>query len=553
MAPPFRTLNELADESFRLFAERPFLGLAASTPLTYTEAHEQSLALAAALLDLQVKPGHAVAILGENLPSWGVAALAIIRAGAAIVPILPDFPEADIHHILKDSGAKILFTTERHQEKLYECNNVPLSLVITLDDSSGTGLDVTVIPFSQALRRGRNTGQKSRKPPKAAADDLAAIIYTSGTSGHSKAVMLSHKNFCANVASAAKICHGNPKWRFLSLLPLSHTYEFTIGFLLPMALGAGIIYPGKPPTPTVLEAVCREARPTAMCVVPLIMEKIHKKKVLAAIQQNIFLKTACRVTMVRKYIMRAAGKKLLRFFGGRLELVAIGGAPLNRSTEQFLHEARFPYIIGYGLTEAAPLLAAGPLHDPTVAVGSTGRPVPGVELAIKAPHPESGIGEILARGANIMLDYRNNPDLTRETINADGWLATGDLGLFDSHGNLHIKGRSKSVIVLSSGENIYPEVIEDRLNRCLHVMESLVVERDGRLQAKIYLDYDLIDSEISGKSETERLSFIATMLQNLRKQVNSGLPLYAKIHSCVEQPEPFIKTATHKIKRYLYN
>lgn len=233
-------------------------------------------------------------------------------------------------------------------------------------------------------------------------------------------------------------------------------------------------------------------------------------------------------------------------------MLAIGGAAINFDTEKFLKGAQFPYLIGYGLTETSPLLAGGPLHDPTIELGSTGKPIPGVEIRITNPDPESGIGEIMARGPNVMQGYYNMPEVTAETIDEDGWLATGDLGSFDEQGNLHIKGRSKSVIVLAHGENIYPEAIEEKINSNLYVMESLVVENNGQLEARVYLAYDLIDQETKGKSNTKQKEFINKILQELQQDVNSQLPTYSKLHRFIERQEPFIKTATHKIKRYLY-
>ncbi|MCK5196647.1 MAG: AMP-binding protein, partial [Desulfobulbaceae bacterium] len=338
-------------------------------------------------------------------------------------------------------------------------------------------------------------------------NDLASIIYTSGTSGHSKAVMLSHRNLLSNVRSTDHLVTITPDWTFLSILPLSHTYEFTIGFLLPLYKGCRIAYAGKSPTPRILKQICKHEKPTAICIVPMVMEKIYKKRVMTAIDHSSLLTMAVKINFLRQALFKKIGKKLLDFFGGNLKLMAIGGAPINFDTEKFLKEAQFPYIIGYGLTETSPLLAGGPLHDPTIELGSTGKPVPGVEIRITNPDPETGIGAIMARGPNIMLGYYNMPEVTAETIDKDGWLATGDLGRFDEQGNLHIKGRSKSVIVLAHGENIYPEAIEEKINSNIYVMESLVVETNGQLEARVYLDYDLIDQGTKGKSNTKQKEF----------------------------------------------
>ncbi|MBE0584613.1 MAG: AMP-binding protein, partial [Desulfofustis sp.] len=231
----------------------------------------------------------------------------------------------------------------------------------------------------------------------------------------------------------------------------------------------------------------------------------------------------------------------------------VGGAALNPDVETFLVEAGFPYLIGYGLTEAAPLIAGGPLGDPTIVVGSTGKPIPGVEVKIQDPDPESGIGEIVARGPNVMRGYYNDEDATQEVLSPDGWLATGDLGRMDERGNLYIKGRCKNVVVLASGENIYPEAIEHKINAVHWVVESLVVENDNKLTAWIYPDYEYIDEATAGQTRAQRRDFLENLMETMRKEVNSQLPLTSRLAEVLERREPFIKTATHKIKRYLYD
>ncbi len=232
--------------------------------------------------------------------------------------------------------------------------------------------------------------------------------------------------------------------------------------------------------------------------------------------------------------------------------MAIGGAAINREAELFLKKSGFPYLIGYGLTESSPLLAGGPWADPTIAVGSTGKPIPGVEIKIANPDPRTGIGEILARGPNVMKGYYNNPQATREVLDDEGWLHTGDLGNFDKVNNLFIRGRSKNMILKSNGENIYPEAIEDKLNSCMHVMESLVMEDNGQLEAWVYLDYDLIDEETKGRNQQQKLEYIADVLQRLKETINPQLSPFSQLVRFVEHKEPFQKTATSKIKRYLY-
>jgi long-chain acyl-CoA synthetase len=264
------------------------------------------------------------------------------------------------------------------------------------------------------------------------------------------------------------------------------------------------------------------------------------------------LKYAVKLPWMRKKIMTRIGAKLRAFFGGDLKLLAIGGAAINLEAERFLKEAGLPYLVGYGLTETSPILAGGPMHDATVNLGSVGKVVPGVALKIVNPDPRSGIGEIQAKGPNIMKGYFKNKEASHATIDPQGWLATGDLGYFDPDNNLHIKGRLKSVIVLAHGENIYPEAIEEKINSLAQVVDALVLDHKGRLEARVYLDYDLVDHE-SGLYPKKQRQYIQQVLKEIKQTVNAQLPPYAKIKEVIEQREPFVKTATHKIKRYLYS
>jgi long-chain acyl-CoA synthetase len=552
-----KTLNHLIAGSCTKYANRSAMGMAFEIPITYEELGDRIKQTAVSLLERGIKRGDHVAILAENSPNWGIIYLAIVRLGAVAVPILPDFLESDVRHILSDSEAKILFTTGRQLEKLYELSCKRLELVVTMDDSSAENKPISITRFSDFLTD-EQEGFKKQKDKiaelagRVKEDDLAAIIYTSGTSGHSKAVMLTHRNLVSNVDSARGIIDIRPEWTFLSILPLSHAYEFTAGFLLPISRGSRIVYLGGRPTPSLMQKVCQQEKPSASCVVPMVLEKIYKKRVLPTLEKNPLVRLVIGIPGMRARIYRKIGKRLLDFFGGQLVLLAIGGAAINHEVEEFLHQAKFPYIVGYGLTETSPLLTGGPFKDPTVRVGSAGKPVPQVRIKIVNKQPESGIGEIYASGPNIMAGYYKNKELTELTFDADGWLATGDLGYLDELNNLFIMGRSKSVIVLSHGENIYPEAIEDKIYSYRHVVECLVVARNDKLEALVYLDYEVVDDETGGKSQQEKKEYINTLLEQIRKEVNQDLPLYSQLASLVERPEPFIKTATHKIKRYLY-
>ena len=550
---PANTLNELIDNCALHFSALPAIGMALEAPFTYQQFHHRIICLARFLQSEGVNHGDPVALLAENSHNWGTAYLAIVRLGGVVVPILPDLPEADVLHILTEMGCRLIFITQRQLEKIYELKQ-KLTRIITLDDYFEANGVVSVEPFSRYLLRAEeDVSARDASFPKVERDDLAAILYTSGTSGFSKAVRLTHFNLCANALAASNLLDILPGSTFLSVLPISHTYEFTVGFLMPLLKGCRIVYAGKTPTPAVLQKICAEERPQGMLVVPLIMEKIYKKRVLPAIEQSKTLRYICRFRLGRKFVYRKIGRKLLAFFGGSLEVMGIGGAALNPEVEEFLRDAGFPYIVGYGLTESAPLLSGGPQGDKTITLGSSGKPVPGVEIRIDHPDPATGVGEIQARGPNIMRGYWHDDEATKEALIEGGWLRTGDMGLMDPAGNLHIKGRSKSVIVLSSGENIYPETIEHKLNAYPLVVESLVIENNGLLEAWIYPDYEFIDAETTGQSRQQRHQYITASLDRIRGEVNAMLPMSSKLSRLIERREPFTKTATHKIKRYLYS
>ncbi len=551
------TLNQLIDESCDRYANRAAVGMAMQKPLTYTDFHHRILLLAALLQDNGVSHGDRVALLGENSDNWVTAYLAIVRLGAVAVPILPDMPKADVQHIILEMECSAIFITQRQAEKIYD-RKKDLQTIVSLDDSTEDTDQLQVQPFSDYLAEARNRfandlDKNILQFPQVQSHDLASILYTSGTSGFSKAVMLSHGNLCANAYSASDIIVLEPGAVFLSVLPIAHTYEFTVGFLMPLVKGCRIAYAGKAPTPALLQKICAVERPHGMLVVPLVMEKIYKKRVLPAIENNIVLSLLCRFGLGRRLTYRKIGKKLADFFGGRLEVMGIGGAALNPEVEAFLLEAGFPYCIGYGMTESAPLIAGGPKGDTSICLGSTGKPIPRVKIRIANPFPQTGIGEIQVQGPNVMQGYWNDPDATEEAFTDDGWLKTGDLGLFDEVGNLHVRGRSKSVIVLANGENVYPEAIEHKLNRYPLVVESMVLENRGLLEAWVYPDYEHVDEKTKGQSRQQRYVYLTSRLEQIRTEVNRHLPSASRLSRVLERREPFIKTATHKIKRYLYS
>lgn len=550
------TLNYVIDSSCSKYRNGPAIGMAMEEPLTYGDFHERIIALAARFLREGMQKGDHVALLSENSHNWAIAYLAIVRLGAIAVPILPDLPESDVHHILNEMQVKALFITQKQIEKIYELRREMTGPVITLDDYPAEIGVLSVITFSDYLNGGLEVLRADPEPPVfpvVGEDDLASILYTSGTSGYSKAVMLSHKNLTANAYAASNLMAIKPGSVWLSILPMSHTYEFTCGFILPLLCGGRVAYAGKSPTPAILQKLCEHEKPFAIFAVPLVLEKIYKKRVLPQIDRSPLLRMLCKIGPVRRLIYRKIGAKLRTFFGGNLEVMGVGGAALNPEVEKFLHEANFPYLVGYGMTESAPLIAGGPAGDKTIAIGSTGKPIPGVQVKIANPDPATGIGEITVCGANVMRGYFNDAEATQAVLTADGWLSTGDLGLFDKQGNLHVRGRSKNVIVLASGENVYPEAIEHKVNTYHWVVESLVVENNGQVEAWVYPDYEFIDDQTAGRTGSERRAYIENLLESMRIELNEQLPKASRLARIFERREPFIKTATHKIKRYLYS
>jgi long-chain acyl-CoA synthetase len=387
-------------------------------------------------------------------------------------------------------------------------------------------------------------------PKEPEENDPAAIIYTSGTSGHSKGVVLSHGNIVANALCVQEIVPLYAGDRMLSILPLPHAFECTLGFVLPLMHGVHIHYPGKTPALRALLPVLAKVRPTVMLAVPLVMEKIFKVHVLPKLRANFFSRLLYAFPPVRKILHRAAGKKLLATFGGELRAMAIGGAPIAPDAETFLREARFPYAMGYGLTEASPLLSgAGPGKTRP---GSAGCAVSGTSLRLGKRNEKNGTGEIEAKGPSVMLGYFKQPDLTQEAFTADGWLKTGDLAGMDADGYIYIRGRSKNAILGPSGENIYPEEVESFFFASPFVLEALVYRQEGKLCARAHLDAARMDELLKGLPGKEAIKKRRDVLEEIRAQVNSRVSGFARIARITEQTEPFEKTATQKIKRYLY-
>ncbi len=524
-----------------MFADYPAVGFVDGDSLSYRELAAGARKTSLALQALGVKPGDRVGILSENMPNWAIAYLAISTMNAVVVPILPDFSEIEVANILDHAGVGILFASVRLQPKLANSGD---RKIITLDDFNGLAETPSEAPAAD---------DRLVKPEE---EDLAAVIYTSGTTGNSKGVMLTHKNIVSNVEASRPLAEISPGESLVSLLPLSHTYECTIGLLVPLSAGACIHYLDKPPAPTVLMPALASVRPHVMLSVPLFIEKIYRNRVLTRLQSKAILRAAMRVAPLRILLHRAAGKKVKHTFGGRLHFFGIGGAAVAPDVEQFMRDARFPYAVGYGLTETAPLLAGcGPKQT---VYRSTGPAIEGVELRVADPDPATAEGEIQARGPNIMRGYYHDPERTAESFTEDGWFRTGDLGTIDSKGNVFIKGRLKNMILGPSGENIYPEELEAVIGAEPMVQDCLVLQEGGGLVALVNLNVDafkeyLGDMGVNVTDELDRMRAEAEFyLKELQQRVNAQLSAFARISRFIPQLEPFEKTPTMKIKRYLY-
>ncbi len=539
------TIPAMLQNSFREFANNNSLVFVGEEERTYAQLEKEIKTAALQLQSIGIQKGDKVAILSTNMPNWGIAFFAIAVSGAVVVPILPDFHANEIKNILLHAEVKAIYVSEG------------LAAKVSADDFPGIQRIAIEDLQLQNINPEGNQHNSNRSEEFMFADvdenDLLSIIYTSGTTGKSKGVMLSHRNIVWTAQQSRGLHAVEAYDRFLSVLPLSHTFENTLVLILPIMFGASVHYLRKPPTASVLLPALKIVQPTTMLVVPLIIEKIFKSKILPEINSKAITRSLYKTALFRKILHRIAGKKLEKTFGGHLRFFGIGGAKLDDQVEQFLTDARFPFAIGYGMTESSPLLAGAVVGKTRFL--STGPSMPGVELRIGDADPISGEGEIQARGLNVMLGYYKEQELTRDAFTSDGWLRTGDRGCFDKNAYLYIKGRIKNMIVGSSGENIYPEEIESVINRMEYVLESLVIQQKGRLVAMVHLNIEEVEKRFKLLTDEARLRFnekAEEILREIQKQVNEQVNKFSQIQQVVLQPVPFEKTPTQKIKRFLY-
>jgi long-chain acyl-CoA synthetase len=555
------TLRALLQSRAIAFADRPALSAVDGEQFTYASLNHLVQTVSDLLHNRGVITGDRVAILSENKPQWGIAYFAIAVMGAVAVPILTDFHASEVHHIIQHSECKAVFVSKRLYGKIENLGVRPLPTIIILDDFTLVPPRTTKDKLTEALDEGgREFARLKERALKFVGlisatveeDDLAAIVYTSGTTGHSKGVMLTHKNIVSDAIATTKIVSIGSDDRMLSILPLAHMYECTLGMVLPILAGASVAYLDKPPTAGVLLPALERVKPTIMLSVPLVIEKMFKTAILPRLTGSPVTRSLYRVPFARKRLNRIAGRKLLKTFGGALKLFCIGGAPLAPDVEQFLREAKFPYAIGYGLTETSPLVVGtGP---ETTRHQSAGKPLPGINIRIGGPDPSNGEGEILVQGPTVMKGYYKDPAKTAEVLTKDGWLHTGDLGVIDRDGYVFVKGRIKNMILGPNGKNVYPEEIESVINKFEIVLESLVFQQNNQIVARIHLNYEDLDRKFASENleESQIRDRIKALLEDLRRQINVCLSSHSRIQTLIEQTEPFEKTPTQKIKRHLY-
>lgn len=519
--------------------------------LTYKEVGTRIARLHCLFDAFGVKKGDKVALIGKNSANWGVTFLGTITYGAVIVPILPDFKPNDVHHITNHSESVLMFAADNIFESL-EIREMPGLLgAFSLKDFSfmACGKEKKCAEVAaKAEKFFQNKYPEGLKPEDAnykpiPNSEMAEISYTSGTTGFTKGVMILHNNLAANVVYANDNMPLDPGDKIVSFLPLAHTYGCAFEFLWPFTLGCHITFLTKTPSPAIILQAFKEIRPRLVLSVPLVIEKIYKKQLLPVISKpsmKVLLKTPLLNSVIKKKIR----EKLNQAFGANFHEVVIGGAALNKDVEIFFNKIGFPFSIGYGMTECGPLISYA--NWDKTRLGSAGKIVDNMEVTIDSPNPYKEVGEILVRGENVMKGYYKNEEATKAALDKDGWLHTGDLGVIDKDKFIYIKGRSKSMILGSSGQNIYPEAIEAKYNNMPYVMEALIIEKEHQLVALIYPDMEAAHKD--GIKEAQ----LNEIMDGHRKHLNNELPNYMNVTSLKIVPEEFEKTPKKSIKRFLY-
>lgn len=501
----------------------------------------------------KIKKGDKISLVGRNTPNWCITYLATITYGAVIVPILQDFKPDDIHHIVNHSDSQLFFTGKAIWDNIDPDRLENVKAIFSIEDFGclyehrGHKIKSYASDIEKHFRKKYPKGftTDNIKYAHIENDDVVLINYTSGTTGFSKGVILTVNNLTGNVKFGHTIEAYYKGSKTLSFLPLAHAYGCAFDFLLPLTVGGGVTLLGKIPTPKVLVQALSEVRPNLICCVPLILEKIYKKQLKPLLEKNL-MRVAVNIPVVNNQIYGQMRKKLMDAFGGNFKAFIVGGAPLNGEVEQFLRKIKFPFTVGYGMSECGPLISYTPADE--FKLTSCGRAIEGhMNARIDSPDPENIAGEICVWGEHVMKGYYKNEEATKAVLDEDGTLHTGDIGTMSADGTIYIRGRCKSMILSASGQNIYPEEIEDKLNNMPYVLESIVVDRAGKLVALIYPDFEQIDAESIPRDKIEEL------LNQSRIAVNKTIAGYEQLASVVVYPTEFERTPKRSIKRYLYN
>lgn len=554
-------LIKMYEQSFREHRELPALtDYFKGETFSYYEMAKEIAKLHLFFKKAEIRRGDKIALVGRNNPRWCITYLATITYGAVIVPILQDFAPNDIVHIINHSESRLLFVGDNYWDIIEEDEIARVDAVLSLTDfhviyeRRGKSLRVymrdMVKNYRAKYKRGFSVDDiRYSEVPN---DQMALLNYTSGTTGYSKGVMLTINNLTGNVLVAKNAMNTQTQTyyfirggRTLSFLPLAHAYGCAFDFLSPLAVGGHVTLLGKIPSPKILIEAMQIVKPTVICCVPLILEKIYRKQVLPLLEKGP-MSIAMKIPLLNSAIYSAIRKKLMDSFGGEVIIFIVGGAPMNQETEAFLLKIKFPITVGYGMTECAPLISF--TTDDRFKAGSCGMYIKEfLDLRIDSPDPEHTAGEIIVKGDHVMLGYYKNEKDTQAVLDSEGWLHTGDMGTVDPDGTLYIRGRSKTMILTGSGQNIYPEEIEDKLNNMYLVLESLVLENNGRLHALVVPDYEQAEREGVDKSDLPQI------MENNLKELNEIVAGYERVAAITIYPTEFEKTPKRSIKRYLYD
>lgn len=516
---------------------------------SYKEIAEKILKLHILFKGSEIKEGDKIALIGRNSANWCVIYLASVTFGAVVVPILPDFKPDDLTNIVNHSDSKLLFVDDKIFDILDITRMPEIAGVFSLDDFRLIKSISKTVEESYALLDGKYSkafpelSKEDIKFSDTTNDHLAVISYTSGTTGFSKGVMITHNSLAANVRYAQHnmpLESGDP---VVSFLPLAHTFGCAFEFLFPFTIGCHITILTKTPSPQILIQAFKEIKPRLIVSVPLVVEKIYKKQLLSVISKP-HMKILLAIPGINRILFGKIREKLTETFGGRFKEVVVGGAAFNADAEKFFKKIGFRFSVGYGMTECGPLISYASWD--TTKLGASGRAVDTLEVTIDSPDPENVVGEIILRGENVMTGYYKNEKATHEMIDDEGWMHTGDLGIIDKDGNVFIKGRSKSMILGPSGKNIYPEEIEAVINNKDYIVESVVISVDNKLIALVFPDYDMMKRDNISEEQ------LVGILNKTRKEVNERLPEFMAVSKYRIHPEEFAKTPKRSIKRFLY-